>query len=101
MGRLLRHVPPLRSHHIGQHLATLQELQKAVSSGLTPRRRAALIHLSSVLRLEQRQIVRLLLTPFIFALGSTLSYIFFRKQEYFEVIRDGYEGLCIAAFLVL
>ena len=45
--------------------------------------------------------VRLLLTPFVFALGSTLSYLFYRKHEYFEVIRDGYEGICIAAFLVL
>ncbi|ORY62878.1 organic solute transporter Ostalpha-domain-containing protein [Leucosporidium creatinivorum] len=51
--------------------------------------------------LEQRQIVRLLLTPVIFALGSFLSYLYFRHQEYFQLIRDAYEGLAIAAFLVL
>lgn len=51
--------------------------------------------------LEQRQVVRLLITPAFFAIMSFLSYYFFRHAIYFELIRDAYQGLAIAAFMVL
>lgn len=81
-----------------EHLAALHQLSETVRSS-TPSCRISLI--DSTRRLEQRQIVRLLLTPAVFALGSFLSYLYFRHQEYFQLIRDAYEGLAIAAFLVL
>ncbi|GAA5886175.1 hypothetical protein JCM6882_004289 [Rhodosporidiobolus microsporus] len=50
---------------------------------------------------EQRHIVRLLLMPPIYAVCSFLSYFYYDKALYFQVVRDGYEALVIASFFFL
>ncbi|KAH8921828.1 DUF300-domain-containing protein [Atractiella rhizophila] len=51
--------------------------------------------------MEQRQVIRILLMPPVYAIISFLGYRFFREYTYFEVVRDTYEAFAIAAFLVL
>lgn len=43
----------------------------------------------------------MLLTPVVFAVASWLGFFWYRDAVYFEVVRDGYEGLTIASFMVL
>ncbi|GAA6038238.1 hypothetical protein JCM8097_005808 [Rhodosporidiobolus ruineniae] len=50
---------------------------------------------------EQRHIVRLLLMPPIYSIASTLSYVFYGKALYFQLIRDCYEAFIIASFFFL
>lgn len=51
--------------------------------------------------LEQRQIIRVLLLPPVYAIVSFLSYRFYRSYTYYEVSETVYEALAIAAFLML
>jgi len=51
--------------------------------------------------LEQRQIVRILLMPPIYAISSFFAYRYYRHYVYFAVIRDTYEGCVLASFLIL
>ncbi|EMC98837.1 hypothetical protein BAUCODRAFT_55598, partial [Baudoinia panamericana UAMH 10762] len=50
---------------------------------------------------EQRHIIRILLMIPIYAVVSALSYLFYRKAVYFEVLRDCYEAFAIASFFTL
>jgi hypothetical protein len=51
--------------------------------------------------LEQRQVIRVLLFPVVYAIISFFSYRFFRAYTYYELIEAGYESFAIAAFLML
>lgn len=51
--------------------------------------------------LEQRQIIRVLLFPPVYAVVSFLSYRFFRAYTYYELAEAAYESFAIAAFLML
>lgn len=50
---------------------------------------------------QQRHIVRILFLVLIYASCSLLSYIFYRKALFFQIVRDGYEGFVIASFFHL
>ncbi|GAA6001388.1 hypothetical protein JCM10207_006639 [Rhodosporidiobolus poonsookiae] len=50
---------------------------------------------------EQLHIVRLLFMPIIYAVCSFLSYYFYRQALYFQLLRDCYEALIVAAFFFL
>jgi len=51
--------------------------------------------------LEQRQIIRILLMPPVYATISFFSYRFFRAYTYYSLVEAIYEALAIAAFLML
>lgn len=51
--------------------------------------------------LEQRQIIRVLLFPPVYAIVSFFSYRFFRYYEYWDLGEAAYEAFAIAAFLML
>lgn len=50
---------------------------------------------------EQRQIIRILFMIPVYAVVSFLSYLFYRKAIYFEVMRDCYEAFAISSFFTL
>ncbi|KAF2235742.1 DUF300-domain-containing protein [Viridothelium virens] len=50
---------------------------------------------------EQKHIIRILLMIPVYSFVSFLSYVFYTKAIYFEVIRDCYEAFAIAAFFTL
>ncbi|GJN87385.1 hypothetical protein Rhopal_000334-T1 [Rhodotorula paludigena] len=50
---------------------------------------------------EQRQILRILLMPAVYAVVSFFSYRFFRAYTYYSVSVVAYESLVLAAFLML
>lgn len=50
---------------------------------------------------EQRHIIRILFMVPVYAAVSFLSYYFYLKTVYFEVLRDCYEAFAIAAFFSL
>jgi len=51
--------------------------------------------------LEQRQIVRILLMPPVYATISFFSYRYFRSYTYYALVEAIYEALAVAAFLML
>lgn len=51
--------------------------------------------------LEQRQIVRILLMPPVYATISFFSYRYFRSYTYYSLVEAIYEALAVAAFLML
>jgi len=51
--------------------------------------------------LEQRQIIRILLMPPVYATISFFSYRFFRSYTYYTLVEAIYEALAVAAFLML
>ncbi|EJT98287.1 DUF300-domain-containing protein [Dacryopinax primogenitus] len=50
---------------------------------------------------HQRQIIRILYMPMVYAIISFFSYRFFRAYTYYSLIESTYEALVIAAFLLL
>ncbi|KKY18580.1 hypothetical protein UCDDS831_g05860 [Diplodia seriata] len=50
---------------------------------------------------EQKQIIRILLMPPIYAAVSMLSIHYYTKHVYFEVMRDCYEAFAISSFFTL
>lgn len=50
---------------------------------------------------EQRHIIRILLMIPIYSVVSFLSFLFYRKAVYFEVLGDCYEAFAIASFFTL
>ncbi|KAK5137860.1 hypothetical protein LTR08_006629 [Meristemomyces frigidus] len=50
---------------------------------------------------EQRHIIRILLMIPVYSIVSFLSYLFYTKAVYFEVLRDCYEAFAIASFFTL
>ncbi|KII84943.1 hypothetical protein PLICRDRAFT_45794 [Plicaturopsis crispa FD-325 SS-3] len=50
---------------------------------------------------EQRQIIRILYMPPVYAIISFFSYRFFRDYTYYELIEVAYEAVTISAFLLL
>jgi len=50
---------------------------------------------------EQRHIIRILLMIPIYSVVSFLSYLYYRRSVYFEVLRDCYEAFAIASFFTL
>ena len=51
--------------------------------------------------LQQRHIIRMLFMPPIYAIVSTLSYLFYREALYYQIIRDCYEAVVITSFFYL
>ncbi|KAF8345870.1 organic solute transporter Ostalpha-domain-containing protein [Amanita rubescens] len=52
-------------------------------------------------RKQQRQIIRILFMPPVYAIISFLSYRFFRDYVYYSLIESVYESITIGAFLLL
>ncbi|KAF9268899.1 DUF300-domain-containing protein [Marasmius fiardii PR-910] len=52
-------------------------------------------------RAEQRQILRILYMPPIYAVISFLSYRFFRSYTYYSLVEVAYESVTLSAFLLL
>ncbi|KAF5345730.1 hypothetical protein D9757_013300 [Collybiopsis confluens] len=50
---------------------------------------------------EQRQILRILYMPPVYAIISFFSYRFFRSYTYYELVEVAYEAVTISAFLLL
>lgn len=50
---------------------------------------------------EQKHIIRILVMIPIYAVVSFLSYLYYKKAIYFEVLRDCYEAFAIASFFTL
>ncbi|EJF61950.1 organic solute transporter Ostalpha-domain-containing protein [Dichomitus squalens] len=50
---------------------------------------------------EQRQIIRILYMPAVYALISFFSYRFFRSYTYYDLIECVYESITLSAFLLL
>ncbi|KIP04637.1 hypothetical protein PHLGIDRAFT_19918 [Phlebiopsis gigantea 11061_1 CR5-6] len=50
---------------------------------------------------EQRQILRILYMPPLYAIISFLSYRFFRDYTYYDLIETAYESVTLSAFLLL
>ena len=51
--------------------------------------------------LQQRQIIRILLLPPVFAIISFFSYRYFRDYTYYRLAETVYEALAVSAFLML
>lgn len=88
--------------HLGPHvflprMATLHPLSKAM--GTTAVSRSFL--LMSIPRLTAISIIRVLFMVPIYSVVSFLSYYFYTRAVYFEVIRDCYEAFAIASFFSL
>ncbi|KAF7192678.1 Transmembrane protein [Pseudocercospora fuligena] len=50
---------------------------------------------------QQKQIIRILFMIPVYAVVSFLSFLFYRKAIYFEVLRDCYEAFAISSFFAL
>ena len=50
---------------------------------------------------EQKHIIRILFMIPVYSIVSFLSYMFYRKAVYFEVLRDCYEAFAISSFFSL
>ncbi|KAH9850854.1 DUF300-domain-containing protein [Lenzites betulinus] len=50
---------------------------------------------------EQRQIIRILYMPMVYAIISFFSYRFFRSYTYYDLIETAYESVTLSAFLLL
>ncbi|KAI0326498.1 DUF300-domain-containing protein [Cubamyces sp. BRFM 1775] len=50
---------------------------------------------------EQRQILRILYMPAVYAIISFFSYRFFRSYTYYDLIETAYESVTLSAFLLL
>ncbi|GBE85962.1 predicted protein [Sparassis crispa] len=50
---------------------------------------------------EQRQILRILYMPPVYAIISFLSYRFFRSYTYYDLVETAYESVTLSAFLLL
>ena len=89
--------PDLGPHVFLPRMATLHPLSKAM--GTTAVSRSFL--LTSNLRLTAISIIRVLFMVPIYSVVSFLSYYFYTRAVYFEVIRDCYEAFAIASFFSL
>lgn len=87
----------LTFHHFGLILsATFGALAVAIAFFLILR------HATHYLKpYEQKHIIRILLMIPIYAVVSFLSYLYYHKAVYFEVLRDCYEAFAIASFFTL
>ena len=86
----------LGPHVFLSHMATLLPLSKAV--GTTAVSGSLLI---CTLRLIAISIIRVLFMVPIYSVVSFLSYYFYTRAVYFEVLRDCYEAFAIASFFSL
>lgn len=50
---------------------------------------------------QQRQVIRVLLMPMVYAIVSFFSYRFFRDYTYYAVAEAAYESICLSAFMML
>ena len=87
----------LRPHVFLPHMATLHPLSKAM--GTTAVSRSFLFECAP--RLIAISIIRVLFMVPIYSVVSFLSYYFYTRAVYFEVIRDCYEAFAIASFFSL
>ena len=88
--------------HLGPHvflprMATLHPLSKAMGTTAVSR----FFLLMSAPRLIAISIIRVLFMVPIYSVVSFLSYYFYTRAVYFEVIRDCYEAFAIASFFSL
>ena len=89
--------PHLGHHVFLPHMAALYPLSKAL--GTTAVSRATLFH--ALQNLTATSIIRVLFMVPIYSVVSFLSYYFYRRAVYFEVLRDCYEAFAIASFFSL
>ncbi|KAK7189683.1 hypothetical protein DPSP01_014785 [Paraphaeosphaeria sporulosa] len=87
----------LTFHHFGLIIsATFGALAVAIAFMLILR------HATHYLKpYEQKHIIRILLMIPIYAVVSFLSYLYYHKAVYFEVLRDCYEAFAISSFFTL
>lgn len=90
--------PHLSLHVLLPHMAALHPLPKAL--GTTAVSRAMRLFLYAP-ELTATSIIRVLFMVPIYSVVSFLSYYFYRRAVYFEVIRDCYEAFAIASFFSL
>ena len=89
--------PHFGPHVLLPHMATLHPLSKAMGTTAVS---LALLILYAVL-LISNSIIRVLFMVPIYSVVSFLSYYFYTRAVYFEVIRDCYEAFAIASFFSL
>lgn len=84
-------------HHFGLFLAAIFGLISVIISLWL-----IFMHATHYLRpAEQRHIIRILFMIPIYSVVSFLSYMFYRKAVYFQVLRDCYEAFAISSFFSL
>lgn len=84
-------------HHFGLFLAAVFGLISVILSLWL-----IMMHATHYLRpAEQRQIIRIIFMIPVYSVVSFLSYLFYRKAIYFEVLRDCYEAFAISSFFAL
>ena len=90
--------PHFSPHVLLPHMAALHPLPKAL--GTTAVSQATRLFLCAP-DLTATSIIRVLFMVPIYSVVSFLSYYFYRRAVYFEVIRDCYEAFAIASFFSL
>lgn len=89
--------PHLDAHRIGWVVAGIGALVTVIISAIT-----VLHHCRNYTNpAEQRQIIRVLYMPPVFAIISFFSYRFFRSYTYYSLVEVVYEAITISAFLLL
>ncbi|KAF8490149.1 DUF300-domain-containing protein [Russula emetica] len=89
--------PHWDAHRIGWLIAGLCALVANIISAIT-----VLHHCRNYTKpAEQRQIIRVLYMPPVYAIISFFSYRFFRSYTYYSLIEIVYEAITISAFLLL
>ena len=89
--------PHLGPHVFLPHMATLHPLSETLGTTAVSRP----ILLPCALKLIAISIIRVLFMVPIYSVVSFLSYYFYTRAVYFEVIRDCYEAFAIASFFSL
>ncbi|KAI0280625.1 DUF300-domain-containing protein [Russula aff. rugulosa BPL654] len=85
------------AHRVGWVVAGICALVSVIISAVT-----VLNHCRNYTKpAEQRQIIRVLYMPPVYAIISFFSYRFFRSYTYYSLIRIVYEAITLSAFLLL
>ncbi|KAH9970660.1 organic solute transporter Ostalpha-domain-containing protein [Russula compacta] len=85
------------AHRVGWAVAGLCSLLTVIISAIT-----VLHHCRNYTKpTEQRQTIRILYMPPVFAIVSFLSYRFFRSYTYYSLVESVYEAITLSAFLLL
>ncbi|KAI7943901.1 hypothetical protein MJO28_011429 [Puccinia striiformis f. sp. tritici] len=85
------------AHRIGWVIAGSMSILSIIISAYTIHQHATHYHRP----LEQRQIIRIILMPPVYAVISFFSYRFFRAFTYYHLVETVYEAFAIGAFLFL
>ncbi|PLW11765.1 hypothetical protein PCASD_21565 [Puccinia coronata f. sp. avenae] len=85
------------AHRIGWVIAGSMAILTIIISAYSVRQHARHYHRPA----EQRQIIRIILMPPVYAIISFFSYRFFRAFTYYQLVETVYEAFAIGAFLFL